>query len=180
MYPDATTLYHRPDTVILEVRRSYRSIISQVFYFGLSLSVYVALLSWLPAYESYLRWLAIVPVGILLNIFRTYYNDLARLEHHKVTQHYGRLALSYEMPSVKYVDIRALNVHQDIFGRIFDYGDLRIGCAGGKDWEMTIHGVRTPHELLKLLEELRTLSTNFALQHDQSAGLARAALVSRE
>jgi len=178
-YPSTESLVALPPGIIFQVRISYRSIISQIFYLTTSVIIYIILVKYLSE-VPYIRWLAVVPVGLLLNIFRTYYNDIVRFEHHKITQHYGRLALNYEMPSIKYVDIRVVNVDQDIFGRIFDYGNVQLGCAGGKTWEMTIHGVRAPSDLAHLIEDMRLYSTNIQLSAQQQDGMARASLVSRE
>ena len=172
-YPDIKTLLTESSgTVLLAVYRSYRSILSHMFVFVASLIVVIIINIALQStsFSSYLRWLSIVPVVILLNIFRTYYNDLANFERHKVTQFDGRLSLNYEMPSIKYSDLRAINVEQDILGRVFDYGDLQLGTAAAQGWEMTVHGVRAPRELAALVNQLRSLSVNQQLEEAAKSG----------
>ncbi len=172
-YPDVNTLLaESTGTVLLGVYRSYRSILSHMFVFVLSILIVVGInlaLQTTPV-GPYLRWLSIVPVLILLNIFRTYYNDLANFERHKVTQYDGRLSLNYEMPSIKYSDLRAINVEQDILGRIFDYGDLQLGTAAAEGWEMTIHGIRAPRDLAALVNQLRSHSVRQQLDEAKKSG----------
>jgi hypothetical protein len=146
------------EKILLTVYRSYLSILSQMAAFSASLIVVFVLINVFSDYSDLLRWLAVIPVGLLLNIFRTYFNDVAFFEVDKITKHGGRLGLNYEMPSVKYTDIRALKVSQDLIGRAFDYGDVLIGTGGADGYEMWIHGVRNPYELTKLVEAFRTSS----------------------
>ncbi len=167
-YPDLETLVSQNDEkVVLEVYRSYLSILSDMAVFVIAMIIVIALNLLFPSIRDHLRWLSIVPVVLFLNIFRTYFNDVIHIELHKLTQYHGRLALSYGMPSVRYLDIRALKVRQDILGRIFDYGDLQIGTPGQEGWEITIHGVRAPNELSMLIDELRTWSIEHQEQDDQ-------------
>lgn len=141
---------------LVKVYRSYRSILSEMIYFAIALVAVVLINLFFAGYSSRLRWLSVIPLGLLLNIFRIYYNDIVHLDRQKITQFYGRLSLNYEIPSIKYIDIRAINVEQDIIGRIFDYGNVELGTAGAQGYELTIHGVRAPKELADLINELRS------------------------
>lgn len=184
-YPNIDELQLRtgsnnPEAVLLEVRRSFRSILSNMFYFGLSVVVVVIIniisvrgmipFS-IPILENIsVRWLSIVPVVLLLNIVRNYYDDLYQFKLHKIVEFGGRLSLSYTTPAVVYQDIRAVNVRQDILGRIFDYGDVQVGTPGHDGYEMTMQGIRAPRELAVLIDRLRDNSmTTSSAQNRRAA-----------
>jgi hypothetical protein len=156
-YPDLATLISKQDEkIVMTVYRSYLSILSEMALCAVSLIIVIILNYAFDSVSDRLRWLSVIPVLLFLNIFRTYYNDVIHFELHKLTQYHGRLALTYGMPSIKYTDIRAVSVEQDILGRIFDYGEVRMGTAGMEGWEVDIKGVRAPRELAALINELRT------------------------
>ena len=158
-YPTIEELHNKATSeVLLTVYRSYLSILSQIVYLGISLLIVIGLNVSFPDLSEYLRWLAIVPILFFLNILRTSYNEMTHFEVHKVTRYLGRLGLNYAVPSVKYTDVRAVTVIQDIFGRFFDYGDIELGTAGTDGYEMIVYGVRSPNELAILVEQLREAS----------------------
>ena len=172
-YPDVATLVSKKgEKVLLSVYRSYLSILSEMALFLVSLLIVIVLNLVFISVSQHLRWLALIPLVLFLNIFRTYYNNVAHLELHKVTEYRGRLALSYGMPSIKYTDIRGINVRQDILGRIFDYGDVQLGTAGVEGWEVQARGVRGPRELAALINGLRSWNFQHRSPEEQMGELA--------
>lgn len=166
LYPDARTLLNQPTgSTLLEVRRSLRSVFKYVFAF-LFLTVAVYALTWLfgdvrpfpdtPILRHLsLRWLAILPALTLVEIVRKYHDDLYIFLDQRILHHDGRLSLSYNVPAVRYSDIRAITVYQDIFGRLLGYGNIAVGTAAQEGAELTLEGVREPKELARLLDDLR-------------------------
>lgn len=172
-YPDVTELVSKQgEKILLSVYRSYLSILSDMALFVVALAIVVALNAAFISVTDKLRWLAILPILLLLNIFRTYFNQVSHFELHRITSYTGRLALSYGMPTVKFIDIRALNVQQDILGRIFDYGDVRLGTAGVNGWEIDMHGVRAPRELARLVNDMRNWNFDHRSHEEQTVAMA--------
>lgn len=104
------------------------------------------------------RIFTVIPLVLLLEIVRRVHNDLYVFSQHRLTHLHGRFSLSYNVPVIKYEDIRAINVVQDFWGRIFDYGDIAVGTAAHEGNEILISGVRSPEQLAMLLDQLRTNS----------------------
>jgi hypothetical protein len=154
----------------LEVRRSIRSVISGIALFLIAcLVVYilnVIFYEWRPPQDipvvKYLspRWLAIIPIGIMLELVRRYHDSLYVFTPERVQHYEGRLSLAYSVPSLRYSHIRAITVTQDLLGRIFDYGNIAIGSAGHDGSEIQIHGVRNPRELAQLVYDLKLHQTS--------------------
>lgn len=175
-YPSFEELVAQADTErLLEVRRSMRSIIPNIFYFLLSVVIVYVLNYYfydisfpesVPVlHHLSVRWLAVVPLLFLAEIFRRYHNDLYIFELHRLTHLEGRLSLNYKVPVITYVDIRAITVTQDIFGRIFDYGVVSIGTAAKDGDELIIEGVRDPVTLGKIVDQFRNNSKALAAQN---------------
>jgi membrane protein YdbS with pleckstrin-like domain len=166
IYPSLEELLSSPDRQsFLEVRRSLRSILSGFALFILS-SIAVFILKRSQDFIDLgainpvlghidLAWTAIVPAVILLEIIRRYHDDLYIFKEEQLTHHDGRLSLKFKMPSVRYSHIRCIVINQDIIGRIFDYGDISLGTAAQDEVELTMHGVRSPEELARLIEGLQ-------------------------
>lgn len=158
-YPDVKELLTAPDkSELLQVRRSWRSILSNIFASVAAAIIVYGINNYFE--EPRLRWLGIVPALLLLESLRRYHDDLYTIGESSITHRSGRLSLSYSIPVVKYLHIRSLAVIQDIWGRIFDYGDISIATAAQDRNEMIIKGVRSPLGLASLLEDLRTHHRN--------------------
>ena len=174
-YPSFEQIISQPNSQrLLEVKRSLRSIIPNIFYFCVSV-VAVYLLNYyfydwsppqtVPVLKHFsVRWLALVPVLFLAEIVRRYHDDLYIFELHRLTHLEGRLSLSYKVPVITYVDVRAITVFQDIFGRIFDYGEVSIGTAAKDADELIISGVRDPVGLARIVDQFRDYSKRLAEQ----------------
>ena len=167
-YPDAQTLIdkaHGP--VLLEVHRSLRSILGMIIIFAASVAGLLLLTHYLslrnpgetPSIGPLpVRWLAVIPLGILLEVMRRYHDDLYAFYDNRIVHQNGRLSLSYTVPAVRYVDIRAITVSQGIMARILDYGDIYVGTAAQEGDELVMTGIRSPREISKILDDLRSVS----------------------
>lgn len=167
-YPHADELLSsvKGDTLLV-IRRSPRSFLKLIFAFCASVIVVASLTMWMGARGYPARWLGIFPAMLLAEAVRRYYNDLFILGRDRIVHYKGRISLSYAVPTVRYTDLRAINVDQDIWGRIFDYGNVELGTAGIEGFEMVILGVRSPARLGELLDELRTAS--IAAAHNEAS-----------
>lgn len=180
-YPDFESIISAADSEgLLTIHRSLRSILSNlIVFFLLVVIVYALILIFgdvgfsedIPVLRNIsLRWLAIIPLAALLEIIRRYHDDLYVFGIDNVTHHHGRLSLSSKLPSVKYLDIHTLAVQQDIFGRVFDYGNVLLDTAGEVGVELTISGVRAPHEVMGLVERFRSHGIESHTRHGRSPG----------
>jgi len=104
---------------------------------------------------SSLRWLALIPAIILLEIFRRHNDDLYVFGEMSVIHYEGRLSLNSSVPSIKYEDIKAITVDQNLVARLFDFGNILLDTPSQDGVELTITGVRAPLELTLLIEEFR-------------------------
>lgn len=153
------------DGVLIQVRRSLRSVISNLAAFFIAvLVVYLLNLLFYDLHlptdipilrEISVRWLSIVPGLILLEVLRKYHDDLYILHTDRLTHYQGRLSLASSVPTLRYKDIRAVAVKQDIYGRFLDYGNIELSSAGQSGVELTLSGVRAPRELAFLIDQLR-------------------------
>ena len=179
-YPTISELLEHQKTSgsdqFLEIRRSFRSIMSHMVWFGISVIIIVLINIFFGNSEfvhstpilNYisLRGLAIIPIAILLEILRKHQDNLYLFDLHRITQHAGRLSLNYAVPVIRYVDIRGIAVHQDIFGRIFDYGNVELGTAAEEGSEVVLTGVRAPRELARLVDILRSNSVEQGIKEE--------------
>ncbi len=139
----------------MELHRSPRSILGYVLTFLFSVFVTYLVAHYTGTSKAY--WLLLGSLAIALEALRKYHDDLYIFERDQITHRGGRLSLNYVVPSIRYSDIRAIEVTQSIFGRMFDYGNVSIGTASHDGEEMKIVGVRGPCELATALDELRGL-----------------------
>lgn len=165
-YPTAEELLRRPArSDLLVLRRSFRSMVSVGAMFIVSLvGVYLltdsyreeglfSRVSFLPTLS--VRWLAIIPAVFLLEIARRRFDDLYVLRDERILHYDGKLSLRYAVPTIRYSDIRAITVYQDLLGRLLDYGDIDVGTAAQDGAEISFYGVRSPKQLAQILDELR-------------------------
>ncbi len=165
-YPTAEELLRRPaGSDLLVLRRSFRSMLSVGVMFVASLiGVYIltdiyleeglfSRVSFLPTLS--VRWLALVPAAFLLEIFRRRFDDLYVLRDERILHHDGKLSLKYIVPTIRYSDIRAITVYQDLLGRMLDYGDIDVGTAAQDGAEISFYGVRNPKQLAQVLDDFR-------------------------
>lgn len=153
---------------VIEVRRSWRSIVS--YFLLLAISLLLVLLfsavvkrsgiagnfPWLKNFPLWL--LLIIPLGIFLEIVRKFHDDLYILDKSKITHLHGRLSLEFHIPVIKYLDIRAITIYQSLLGRILNYGTISLGTASHQGSEIEISGVHSPLEIADEIEE-RTIKS---------------------
>lgn len=173
-YPSFDEIVRGKDRdALLTIARSIRSVLSLVFNFFISLGfvylivyVYGVIEPWrfLP-FMAYIspRWLGIVPLLFLLEIFRRRYDDLYVFGEHRITHQNGRLSLTLHRPNIKYLDIRVIDVSQSIVGRIFNYGTVALGTAAADDYEVILRGIYDPRAVVDIIETFRDYSTAFHL-----------------
>jgi uncharacterized membrane protein YdbT with pleckstrin-like domain len=151
------------------IHRSLKSLFRQIAYFGLSLAalyifefgtIYFFGPTWrnkIPLVGQFtFRWFALVPISILVELVRCYYNDLYVLERERIVHHAGLLSWRYNVPSIRYYDIRAVQVSQGIIGRIFNFGDVELSTAAQDRSELVVIGIHAPREFCQVVEEMRS------------------------
>ncbi|MFM1847192.1 MAG: hypothetical protein RL417_666 [Pseudomonadota bacterium] len=166
VYPSASELLKSPPGVdLLVVRRSIRSMLPLCAFFVISLIIAYSIteiykdtglfsgVSFLPTLS--VRWLAVIPAGFLLEILRRLYDDLYIFRDERILHQDGKLSLKYIIPTVRYSDIRAITVYQDLLGRVLNYGDIDVGTAAQDGAEISFYGVYAPKELARILDEFR-------------------------
>lgn len=148
---------------LLTFTKSWKTIIPGISLF------FVLLFSTLFAenliYASQSVWLAplldlnlsiMIPLLVLGETLRRYYNDLYTICDDHILRKQGRLSLKYSVPLVKYIDIRGITVNQSILGRLLNYGDVLVGTAAQDETEIILAAVDSPDELAQVLEDART------------------------
>jgi membrane protein YdbS with pleckstrin-like domain len=99
--------------------------------------------------------LYLIPLGFAIESLRRYHDDLYIFERERIIHKGGRLSLQYSVPSIRYIDIRAITVNQSIYGRIFDYGSIELNTAAEDTSELVLAGVRSPITLARVIEDIR-------------------------
>lgn len=149
---------------LLEIKRPFRANMALLIYFLLSVVGYVvinaAVASLHPDDFPVLkllspRWLILVPCILLLEMVRRHLDHLYVFSHNKLTKIEGRLSFNYNVPSIKYADIKGIVVHQTFWGRVFDYGKVALGTAAQDESELVMDGVGNPYAVAELIEQLR-------------------------
>jgi hypothetical protein len=166
-YPDlATLLESGPQSgELLRVHRSWRAEISNMLLFACSVIAVVMLNIYFRDFKApegsplsgilSTRWLSIIPAMLLIEMVRKFHDDLYVFELHRIACYEGRLSLTYQVPNLRYSDIKAIVLNQGFIGRVFDYGDIELSSAATSSTELSLCGVRSPRKLAKLIEELR-------------------------
>lgn len=120
---------------------------------------------------SPLRWAMIVPIILVLEVTRRYYNDLYVVESDRVFHYAGRLSARYVVPTIRYSDIRAIQVNQGIIERILNIGDVHISTAAQDRAELSLSGVHSPRKLGLLIDDLRARHSRSAIESEDSPPL---------
>lgn len=149
--------------------RSLKSLFRQIAYLLFSIAVlylfefsaiYVFGAGWrtkIPFVGQFsFRWFALVPMAALVEIVRCYNNDLYVLERERIVHHAGLLSWTYNVPSIRYYDIRAIRINQGVVGRILNFGDIELSTAAQERSELIITGIHDPIEFCRTIEEMRT------------------------
>lgn len=110
-----------------------------------------------PALISYTGFIflgiltAILVIGLILLIY-VYLDHRGKkytVTDRRVTAKKGILTKTVD--EVNIAHIRSMNVKQDLWGRMMNYGDVFIGTAGTEGVEVTIRGVKNPVALKDLI-----------------------------
>jgi hypothetical protein len=148
----------------LSIKRSLISLLSLITLFCASTGI-IIICNFFVTNNSFLNingiepyYLYSVPLVIAFEILRRKYNDIYILSKNRLTHFRGRLSLSYNVPVIRVEDIRAINVVQDFWGRIFNFGDVIIGTSAHIGPEIVVTGIRNPEGLALLIDELRRRS----------------------
>lgn len=165
-YPTFEQLVSNPrdPETLLVLTPSYRSFLSLMIIW--LFSVLVVLLVSIAVYRSPysfintlpVRWLALIPLALLLEIIRRKYNQAYIFGIDKATQKIGRLWIAYEETVIEYGDVRSINVVQSFWGRVFNFGTVEISTAAQEDSELQLEGMINPEQLAALVDRMRTYS----------------------
>ena len=61
--------------------------------------------------------------------------------------------LSRNTNEVRHIDVRNLQVNQDVFQRMFGFGGVAISSAGQSDIELTMVRVENPHKIADIIRQ---------------------------
>lgn len=157
-YMTATELLQTSQEPMMEIKRSPRSMLGLISCACISALlvtlIFFSLNSELIA-SQFILALYLIPLGFAIESLRRYHDDLYIFEHERIIHKGGRLSLQYSVPSIRYIDIRAITVSQSIYGRIFDYGSVELNTAAEDASELVLIGVRSPIELARVIENIR-------------------------
>lgn len=165
-YPELNNLLAQPTkSRLLVIHRSVRSSIGLVMLLALLVAV-IVVVAWHAVDISLgnvnvgtlVRVISLVPIAVVLELLRRYYNDVYLIGRDKVTHYQGRVSLRLATPSIRNIDLRAITVSQGLLGRILDYGEVALATAAQEGPEIIMTGIRAPHELAKLIDDLRQKS----------------------
>lgn len=175
-YPHPEEILSRQgDKELLRIYRSFRSLIPILLFFFavLAASIFATFVASHPALGSLLklssfsqRWFVLPPILVLLEIFRRRYNDLYVIGRESLFHYGGRISLNYYIHVIKFTDIRAVNVHKDFWGRVFNYGTIEVCTAAQLEGEVFLYGVKHPEEIASILDHFRTENST---RHAQEA-----------
>jgi len=149
----------------IRLRRSLRSITLEMLVVIVPLSVIYTLVSLAskssPAAElepityAALVLLNLVRIGVVLEFIRRYLNDLYIIDNRRIRQAHGYLSLNFKVSHVKHHDIREVTIEQSVIGRMFDFGDVKIGTASTNEYEIELKGIRSPKRVSRLIMDKR-------------------------
>ena len=177
-YPSFEELVQNPTDPerILALTPAYRSFLSLMIFWIFTVVVVFTLNIWLLQwnrahpmgllYNFPARWLALVPLALILEIIRRKYNQAYVFGVDKATQQTGRLWFTYNETVIEYGDVRSINVLQSFWGRILNFGTLEISTAAQEDSELVLEGILNPEELASLVDQLRTYSRELDNHHE--------------
>ena len=164
-YPRLEELKIKPNAnELLIVRRSLASLMPLLWVMVVSLILVVAIFYLSNTSHFFVKYfnfikpsvVAIMPLLTLIEIIRRLYNDVYIIGINRLVHKKGRLSFAYNVPVVRFEDIRAVNVVQDFWGRIFGYGDILVGTSAQLGNEIIISGVKHPESLALLIDQLRS------------------------
>lgn len=108
-----------------------------------------------PIFAVYRSIFHIARVLLLLELIRRYYNDLYVFGASRVAHRMGRISTNYRIASVKYRDIREIEVSQSILGRMLRFGDIQISTASTDTAEIELKNVALPRKITQWIYNIR-------------------------
>jgi hypothetical protein len=167
IYPTADELLETSDEGVLFLHRSFRSSVGLMAL--IAASVY-GVVYCIVEFGSEFRWLALIPVGLVLVLAHRFVNDLYIITRDKIVHQQGRVSLRYSVPTIRCIDLRSISVDQTLWGRILNYGNLSLATAAQSGPELVMSHVVAPSELAKLIDDLRVMSQRVSSEPQDTAG----------
>jgi hypothetical protein len=152
-----------PNIEALVLYRSLYSFLPNFILFLICIALVVVINSVLQNYITrvpILRFLpprlfSLLPLAVLLETVREYYDVLYEMNQNGVTKKEGRLSFRYSVPTIRYSDLRGIFVYQTFLGRLFNYGSVYLGTAAQADAELVMVHIDKPYEVSAAIEEMR-------------------------
>lgn len=112
---------------------------------------YVARKSILPAFTFWrvILFFLIVPLIILIYNIVKLKKDVIEFYDDKIICKKG--VFSKSETTTVFMGVYAVNVEQSFFGRIFNYGDVKVDAVG--KWDIDSTGIKNPRKLKEFLEQ---------------------------
>ena len=119
---------------------------------------YVARKSILPAFTFWriILFFIIVPLIVLIYDIIARKKEVIEFYDDKIVCKKG--VFNKSETTAAFMGIYAVNVHQSIFGRIFNYGNVKVDAVGR--WDINSNGIKNPKGLKAYLEQYTVESAN--------------------
>jgi uncharacterized membrane protein YdbT with pleckstrin-like domain len=82
----------------------------------------------------------------------------------------GILGINKTVTKVRFEDIRSIETIQNLMGRLLDFGNIEIGTAATGAIEITLHGVASPAEVQRLIQNERDRRLKVAAKKQARTG----------
>ncbi|NBW39556.1 PH domain-containing protein [bacterium] len=165
-YKSAEELLKVEGNTLMEIKRTPRSMLGLISCAIIS-TVVITLILFLPNEDGsslsslieskFILLFYLIPIAFCVEAVRRYHDDLYIFERERIVHKGGRLSLQLTVPSIRYIDIRAVSVNQSIYGRIFGYGSIELNTAAEDISELVLSGVRAPLQLANVIENIRLM-----------------------
>ncbi len=99
--------------------------------------------------------LSIIPLFFLATSIFRIYNVRYSVDKGGVRARLGVISVKEIDYSVRYEDIRAINIGRTIIEKMLDIGKVEISSAASSDVELTLEGVAYPDDIKRMLERER-------------------------
>jgi len=119
---------------------------------------YVARKSVLPAFTFWrvILFFLIVPLIILIYNIIALKKDVIEFYDDKIVCKKG--VFNKSETTVAFMGVYAVNINQSFFGRIFNYGNVKVDAVG--KWDINSNGIKNPKSLKAYLEQYTVKSDN--------------------
>ncbi len=119
---------------------------------------YVAKKSILPAFTFWriILFFLIVPLIVLIYDIIARKKEVIEFYDDKIV--YKKGVFNKSETTAAFMGVYAVNVYQSFFGRIFNYGNVKVDAVGR--WDINFNGIKNPKGLKAYLEQYTVESTN--------------------